>query len=849
MYRIHCLGHLSIQRDGTPVSGEASQPRRLALLAVLARAGDRPITREKILALFWPDADEERGRRALNQALYALRRDLGADDAILGFKDLRLNPAHLTSDVQEFAAARDSGELERAAALYEGPFLDGFSLAGAAEFERWVEETRRTLQAEALELFETLARRAAGRDDSAAAVGWWRRAAALEPTRAPVALALMTALADAGDPAGAIRHARIHAALLEQELDLPPDPAVVMLAERLRLTMATAAVTGGVSAPPSPPASEGSSGAMAVEPVPGVEPIDGAASRAPAGPRATRRHWWPAAAVVALAVLFAAFWLWSGASPAATHRVVVAPFDDRTGDSTLALAGPMVADWLTQGLAATGLVEVLDFGVARSADPSALARETGASMVVSGRYLLVDDSLHFLVQVTAVRGGRVLGRIEPVTVAAQRPAEALEPLRQRVIGALAVVVDERLNNWTALSSRPPTWEAYQEFLLGMATFGDDMERELAHFIRAARLDPDYMQARLWAGISAANLRRYPVADSILTELMEHRDKLAPYDRANLDYFHAGFVRGDWEGSYRGGTAMAALAPAAGHAQFARGVAAFRTRRTREAREALERINLHGGWGRDWAARILFNLTRVHHHLGDHVAELETARRLLPLDDRSGAIRAAEIRALAALGRWSALVPRLQAALTLPPIADGPLEPFSPGELLLEVSQELAAHGHSAVGDSLVGWALVWFREARWEPHDGAAHRRGYARVLDAAGAFEEAAAVWNQLLAEAPEDHVALGGLGLTQAHRGDTAAARAVLDRLLALDPRYRFGAEALAAARIAAALGDAELAIGQILRAFALGSTRHYQLHSDPDLSRLAGHPGFAALLVPRD
>ena len=69
MLRIKCLGQLSVVReDGSAVAGAASQPRRLAILALLARAGARGVTREKLLSLIWPDADDERGPRTLAQA-------------------------------------------------------------------------------------------------------------------------------------------------------------------------------------------------------------------------------------------------------------------------------------------------------------------------------------------------------------------------------------------------------------------------------------------------------------------------------------------------------------------------------------------------------------------------------------------------------------------------------------------------------------------------------------------------------------------------------------------------------------------------------------------------------------
>ncbi|HKH91466.1 MAG TPA: hypothetical protein VKA54_06670, partial [Gemmatimonadaceae bacterium] len=80
MIRIETFGGLSVRgADGRPLSGAVAQPRRMAVLAVLARAGDRGMARERLVALLWPDADEDRARNNLAQALYALRRDMGDD--------------------------------------------------------------------------------------------------------------------------------------------------------------------------------------------------------------------------------------------------------------------------------------------------------------------------------------------------------------------------------------------------------------------------------------------------------------------------------------------------------------------------------------------------------------------------------------------------------------------------------------------------------------------------------------------------------------------------------------------------------------------------------------------------
>src|SRR5262249_22247259 len=160
-------------------------------------------TRDALLAYLWPDADEERGRRALTQAVYALRRDLGSDDAFVGVKDLRLNPDLVQVDAIEFRDAIAAGALERAAELDRGPFLEGFHLPGAESFERWVEDERSGLQHAYTDLLHQLAERCSARSEHRAAVGWLRRLAAHDPLNSRIACQLMESLAAQGDVAGA----------------------------------------------------------------------------------------------------------------------------------------------------------------------------------------------------------------------------------------------------------------------------------------------------------------------------------------------------------------------------------------------------------------------------------------------------------------------------------------------------------------------------------------------------------------------------------------------------------------------------------------------------------------------
>lgn len=234
MLQLTVLGGLTLGLEDGLVSGAVTQRRRLALLALLAVARQRGISRDKLMAYLWPESDAARARHALNQQLYAQRKLLAGRELFLGGKTLRLNPAAIRTDVGEFEDSLDGGALEAAVAVYGGPFLDGFFLKDAPEFERWADAQRHRLARRFCAALLDLAKAAAAKGDQTGSAEWWRRAAEVDPLDSQIALDVVQALAAAGNAAGALRHALQHSERLRDELGLAPDPRLLQLMERLR---------------------------------------------------------------------------------------------------------------------------------------------------------------------------------------------------------------------------------------------------------------------------------------------------------------------------------------------------------------------------------------------------------------------------------------------------------------------------------------------------------------------------------------------------------------------------------------------------------------------------------------
>ncbi len=348
MVTLRTLGTLDLSSDGGDAYSDLlGQPKRIALLAFLAlRSADGPVPRDKLLGLFWPDLSQTRGRRALSQSLYVLRRSLG--EALIetaGQVAIRLNPDLIWCDALEFEGALSRGDPEHALSLYGGDLLDGFFLTDTAEFEKWLDLERERLRRLATECAKSLAARDAAAGDLLAASRWARRAVRLTPWDEGSLIQLIELLRDAGDQSGAQLEYDAYSETLRSELGAKPSESVEAALISPREAVAQRSLDSHEAFPE--PAE-----------LPEASPV--LVSSVPAG---NRRRWrTPAilAAVVSISILvFSQSSRQAFRDGGATPRVLVAPFVNQTGNSDLDPLARLAADWLATEIARTGRIRVV----------------------------------------------------------------------------------------------------------------------------------------------------------------------------------------------------------------------------------------------------------------------------------------------------------------------------------------------------------------------------------------------------------------------------------------------------------------------------------------------------------
>jgi DNA-binding SARP family transcriptional activator/TolB-like protein len=269
MVTLKLLGGLSLSDSSGPVAGQITQRRRLAFLAILGASPRATVTRDRLVALLWPELDAEGARHRLSDSLYVARRALGDDAIVTVGDDLRLDE-HVDVDVRAFERALDAGETACAIAHYGGPLLDGFHLGGEGEFDRWIEQERGRLAGRYAQALRSLASVAEQRGDLAAAESYLQRLFTLDPLDSRILLKLMEVLERSGNGAGALHHARVHQMLRETELGLGEDPSVRAAEDTLVTMLYHAALTGAATEP-----------VVEIRPIPDAEPVAEIAPTAP----------------------------------------------------------------------------------------------------------------------------------------------------------------------------------------------------------------------------------------------------------------------------------------------------------------------------------------------------------------------------------------------------------------------------------------------------------------------------------------------------------------------------------------------------------------------------------------
>ena len=561
MIELRALGTLVLRdQNGEDLHAVLAQPKRVALLAYLAIARPRGFhRRDSLLALLWPEQDDQHARGALNQSLRHLRTALGKEAVpSRGDGEIGIDVRALSCDAVEFEAAIVADDPARALGLYRGDLLDGFHVSGGGEFERWLEEERVWLRRRAARAAAALAHCEEARGEPVAAGHWARRAFALAPDDEGEARNLIELMGRLGDRAGAVQAYEEFARRLRVEYEVEPAPETLATIRAVR--------TRQVATIPSPPGATDQPpdgvGPVAPEPTvrapppraPAPPPVSVPAfpnTESPLPERPRRR--WVVPGIIGLVVLGAIGVLGVGVRavgapdlPPQPAVIAILPFAYR-GDPEVSYLSEGMADLLgakvdgVAGLRSIDQRALLTFldrkgGIANSGHGRLAAERFGAGFFVLGSVVEAGGRL----QLSATIYDERAGPRSSMAAVASNESEIFDAADRLARHILAATQDRRLAVAGGAGQTTSSLPAFKAYLEGEreARAGRYDEAQKA-FRRATELDTTFALAyyRL-----AMTLGPAPALEA-MEHALRHGERLAEHHRWMVEA-GAALYRGD-----------------------------------------------------------------------------------------------------------------------------------------------------------------------------------------------------------------------------------------------------------------------------------------------------------------
>lgn len=236
--RWRLLGPPRLEQAGAPTPAHELPDTAPAYLGLFLASQGAWVARETVAAYLWPELPTERAQHNLRVALnrlQALLQGLGVADALQAERRrLRLDVA---SDLAEFRQSMEAGYWAQAAALPQGPLLQGARFLPYPALAEWLEVER---EAQRRAWRQALVEAAAAASPIEAAASRYLQH---HPADAEVASLLATHLAAAGQPQRAQDIIDTFSRAASDEL--PPDDHALSVGQVQRAVAAVVAAAGG----------------------------------------------------------------------------------------------------------------------------------------------------------------------------------------------------------------------------------------------------------------------------------------------------------------------------------------------------------------------------------------------------------------------------------------------------------------------------------------------------------------------------------------------------------------------------------------------------------------------------
>ncbi len=541
--------------------------------------------------------------------------------------------------------------------------------------------------------------------------------------------------------------------------------------------------------------------------------------------------------------------------------IAILPFENQTGRPELTSIGQVAADFISTELIQHKFWKVIPTqdifrqtvysGVVTNSEAEKRIIEHGnVDFLVIGHYNLIGDSVLLVVSVNDVAENNVRYTTPVIKCSSLNPMKAVTEAQQFILGYLMFSTAEK-----EASSRPPKYNAYQEYLKGMelltksnlapgntlVRLGFDVE---SHFKKSIALDENFLPPYFKLAELYNSDRRYAGLDSTIQVLETKQNLFSERDKLNYDIQKLTSKR-DWNSLEKLLLSKVESSSSEFRPYFQLAIVALvKQNRPRHALEYLDHCDMSQfdfvNKPSDWTFYIIkaqaFLRLRRFEEVISLTDTLEYARTSYPLAQR--------LYALYYLNRKDEASKDLETFLN---IANPSTDPGVPSMALFRTAQ--------LKGDST--YMLKQYK--RYEEYmalwDTQTLQHSLAPFVHAVMRFrmkDNIDEAEKQLKSDLPvvSRQRRIHQLGILYAVTGREAEARRVIQDMLSHESKYDNGITRYYVAKIESELGNKDKAVAYLQESMAKGMEYGEALFEyDGDLKNLIDYPPFIELITPKE
>jgi TolB-like protein/tetratricopeptide (TPR) repeat protein len=553
------------------------------------------------------------------------------------------------------------------------------------------------------------------------------------------------------------------------------------------------------------------------------------------------------------------------------NKVVVAIFENQTGDENLNDIGGVIASSISEALNQIDEITVIPMDtvlqISRMLDAEEsgqsgigqairLGRETEAGMVVAGNFSKLKDELRIVPEIIDTGTGNPAMSVQSSSGPFEDMVHIVDDLKDRVSGAIYAYFDAEVSYGDATFQTPPErFSAYQQYALGNELFDRDLGRAFEHYEQAIKLDSTFFAPYFPLMAGYGNAGNWEQVEYCINILDKNRENLSEYSVHHLEANKARFEE-DPEGQFHHYFESRKISPENVVNNYLTGSYAYSTNRPKLAVEILRNPPVEtypSFFDEGWVGEAWFgSLIGSYHMLGQFKKELKAVR--VAQSVYPDTFQDVEVRALSALGRINDVEAVIEKCRLVT------REGFNLGRIMFEAALELRNHGHLESYRKIASQAVEWYSNRILEEDASSRIRLQAAEALYLAERWDEAQKSFEVLAEEFLDvfptptlltqlDKITCKGyLGVIAARKGERETAQQISEELESIDYSHLSGRNTYWRARIASILNERDTAFNLLKKALGEGRRYGVDLHQNIDFEPLRDYKPFQDLLKPK-